>query len=123
MKKRERALVIHQEEELKTYTSALLTELGFRHVLSASTLFMAKLTCEHAREKGYPIQLVVCDDGLPEGALTARRELSEWPFVVVTDTHNPNNTRLAAALGVSHLLFRPYGKAQLEKVLNSLKLK
>jgi hypothetical protein len=123
MEKLERALVIHQDEELKNYTSALLTELGFRHVLTATTLPMAKLTCEHARQKGHPIQLVVCDDGLPGGALAARRELIDWPCVVVTDMHNPNNTRLAAALGVGNLLLRPYGKAQLKKVLTALTLK
>jgi CheY-like chemotaxis protein len=122
MQNLERVLVVHQDEDLKSYTSTILTELGFRHVLTATSLSSAKLTCEHSLQRGHPIQLIVCDDALPEGALVTRRELRDWPCVVVTDSHNPNNVRLAAALGVTKLLFRPYGKAQMAKVLGSINL-
>ena len=116
----ERVLVVQPQEELRAYTSALLSEIGFRHVLQASSLEQASLVMENAQSKKQVIQLVVCDDALPEGALALHREAKAIPCAVIADPTNPRNLRIAARLGVPSLLFRPYGKAQIERVIAAL---
>lgn len=116
----DRVLVVQPQEELRAYTSSLLSEIGFRHVLLASTMAQAQAAVEAAQAKKQPIQLVVCDDSLPEGAIELERLIRPIPCAVIAEPTNPRNLRLAARLGVSSLVFRPYGKVQVERVVGNL---
>lgn len=116
----ERVLVVQPQEELRSYTSSLLTDIGFRHVLQASTLTQAELILQNALATKKSIQLVVCDDTLPEGALALSPLCAAIPCMVISDAENPRNLRIAARLGVPSLIFRPYGKLQVSQAIEAL---
>jgi len=111
---------VQPQEELRSYTSALLSDLGFRHVLQAATLAQAEMILENAKTNKKHIQLVVFDEDIPEGAMTLQGKVSPIPCMVISDAGNPRNLRIAARLGVASLIFRPYGKGQLSKAIDGL---
>lgn len=116
----ERVLVVQSQKELRAYTCSLLTDLGFRHVLQAESMLQAEQILASISASKKSIQLVVCDDTLPEGALAIHQKIAPVPCTVISDAQNPRNVRIAARLGISSLLFRPYGKAQLLKAIVAL---
>jgi len=118
----ERVLVVQPHDELRAYTSALLSDLGFRHVLQAPGLSQALLILDKAKANRQTIQLILCDDTLPEGALELHQRAKHIPCTVISDPDNPRNLRLAAGLGLKALLFRPYGKAQLLRTISDILL-
>lgn len=113
----ETVLVIQPQEELRSYTCSLLTDMGFRHVLQASSITQAELILDKAKIDRKPVGLIVCDDNVPEGALSIMDVCGTIPCSVISDANNPKNLRIAARLGVTAMLFRPYGKSQLTKVI------
>lgn len=115
----ERVLLVQPQEELRSYTARLLGEIGFRHVLQASTLVQAAQLLESARRKKQTVQLVVCDDSLSDGALAVQGLDASLPFLTVSDAHNPRNVRLAARGGVSRMVFRPYGMERLGRAVEA----
>lgn len=115
----DRVLLVQPEAELRAYTARLLAELGFRHVLQAPDAANARRLLEAARAKKHPVQLVVCDDSGGE-ALGVREMAVDVPCLLISDAANPRNVRLAARVGVRGMVFRPYGKGQLEEALAAL---
>ncbi len=113
-------MVIHPDEALRAYTSDLLRALGFRHVLTSPDLATAQRFYASATRGGQLLEVVICDDTLPEGALEVGRTFSHVPCLVVTDRESGEITRLAAALGAGRLLTRPFGRTQLEAALARL---
>lgn len=113
----ETVLVVQPQEELRAYTCSLLTDMGFRHVLQASTVSQAETILENAKHEHKTVGLIVCDDTVPEGSLSMIDKCGAIPCSVISDANNPQNLRIAARLGVTAMLFRPYGKSQLTKVI------
>jgi len=116
----DRVLLVQQEGELANYTMALLDEIGFRHVVHSSDIQQAEKLWRHALEKKKPFQLVVCDDDVVGGCLTLQTSIAPCPFVVFSHVTNAENLRLAAKIGLHGLIFRPYGRAQLERALKAV---
>ena len=113
----ETVLVVQPQEELRAYTCSLLTDMGFRHVLQASTVSQAENILENAKQEHKKVGLIVCDDTVPEGSLCMIDKCGTIPCSVISDANNPQNLRIAARLGVTAMLFRPYGKSHLTKVI------
>lgn len=116
----DRVLVVQSQEELRSYTCSLLSDLGFRHVLQAANSSQAERILESAKTSKRPVQLVVFDDSLAEGSMALQMNIAPVPCMVISDAHNPRNLRIAARLGVSSLVFRPYGKDQLLRAIHQL---
>lgn len=113
-------MVIHPNGALRAYASDLLRALGFRHVLTSPDLETARRFHASATKGGQQLEVILCDDTLPEGALAVGRAFPQVPCLVVTDRAHAGNVRLAAALGARRLLTRPFGRSHLEKALSAL---
>jgi hypothetical protein len=115
----DRVLLVQPEGELANYTISLLDEMGFRHVVYAGDVPQAERLWKNSIEKQRPFQLVVCDDSVAGGGLSFFDLVSPTPLVVFSHPTNPQNLRLAAKIGISHLVFRPYGRTQLEHAIKN----
>jgi len=115
----DRVLLVQPEGELANYTMSLLDEMGFRHVVHANDVPQAERLWKNALEKQRPFQFVVCDDNVFGGALSFFDLVNTTPMVVFSHATNPQNLRLAAKVGISRLVFRPYGRRQLENALKN----
>jgi hypothetical protein len=115
----DRVLLVQPEGELANYTMSLLDEMGFRHVVCANDVQQAERLWKNSLEKQRPFQLVVCDDSVSGGALSFFDLVEKTPMVVFSHATNPQNPRLAAKVGISRLVFRPYGRTQLEYALKN----
>jgi DNA-binding NarL/FixJ family response regulator len=116
----DRVLLVQPEGELANYTMSLLDEMGFRHVVHAADVPQAERLWKNSLEKQRPFQLVVCDDEVSGGGLSFFDLVSPIPMVVFSHATNPQNLRLAAKIGISNLVFRPYGRTQLEYALKAV---
>lgn len=116
----DRVLLVQPESELSSYTSALLDEIGFRHVLHAATPEQAEQVWNSARAKKRPIQIVICDNAIDGGALALEQRLKAQSMVIISSEKNTENVRIAAKVGLPHLIFRPYGREQLEKCISKI---
>jgi DNA-binding NarL/FixJ family response regulator len=116
----QRVLVIQSVPELAAYTCALLDEIGFRHIIEANNPEQAEKLLKNANEKSRPFQLIICDDDIPGGALPIEAMSGNTPLLVISQAENPANLRLAARLGLRGMIFRPYGKSQVEVALRSV---
>ncbi len=116
----DRVLLVQPESELSSYTSALLDEIGFRHVLHAATPEQAEQVWNSAQAKKRPIQVVICDDAIDGGALSLEQRLQAQSMVIISSEQNHENVRIAARVGLSRLMFKPYGREQLEKCISKV---
>lgn len=116
----DRVLLVQPESELSSYTSALLDEIGFRHVLHAANAEQAEQVWNSAQTKKRPIQVVICDDAIDGGALALEERLKPQSMVIISSEKNTENIRIAARVGLSRLIFRPYGRDQLEKCISKV---
>jgi len=116
----DRVLLVQSEGELANYTMSLLDEMGFRHVVHAADVSQAERLWKNSLEKQRPFQLVVCDDEVSGGGLSFFDIISPTPMVVFSHATNPQNLRLAAKIGISNLVFRPYGRTQFEYALKAV---
>lgn len=115
-----RILVVQSVPELAEYTCGLLDDIGFRHIARAETAQEATELLKKAKESQRQFQAIVCDDEIREGALALIDACEGLPVLAISDPANENNLQLAARLGLSGLIFRPYGKAHFEKALSQL---
>ena len=113
----DRVLLVQPQGELANYTMSLLDEMGFRHIVHAADVPQAERLWKNSLEKQRPFQLVVCDDSVSGGGLSFFDLVAPTPMVVFSHASNPQNLRLAAKIGISRLIFRPYGRTQLEQAL------
>lgn len=116
----QRVLVVQSGPELAAYTCGLLDDIGFRHVIEARDAEQAEKLLRNAQEKSRPFQVIICDDAIPGGALPIELLSKETPMLVISESQNPTNLRLAARLGLSGLIFRPYGRIQFEEALRTV---
>ena len=116
----ERVLVVQTTPVLANYTISLLDEMGFRHVVHASDAEQATRLWKSAQESKKPFQLIVCDDEIDAGALELTRTVGNAPLVVFSHAQSVQNLRLAARIGLSGLVFRPYGRQQLEAAVKAV---
>ena len=114
----ERVLLVQSEPELAKYTTNLLDELGFRHIVLAKTLDEFTEIWKNSIEKNKKFQLIVCDDEQIKSALEIKDVAISTHIIVISSPQNKNNLRIASRLGLEGLIFRPYGKSQLEKCIN-----
>jgi DNA-binding NarL/FixJ family response regulator len=105
---------------LAQYTISLLDEMGFRHVVHASDTEQATRLWRSAQEAKKPFQLIVCDNDIDKGALELTREMNSLPLVVFSHAQSEQNLRLVARIGLHGLVFRPYGREQLEAAVRSV---
>lgn len=115
-----RILVVQSVPELAEYTCRLLDDIGFRHIARAETAQEATELLKKAKESQRQFQAIVCDDEIREGALALIDACEGVPVLAISDPANENNLQLAARLGLSGLIFRPYGKVHFEKALSQL---
>lgn len=113
----ERVLLLQPQIELAKYTASLLDEIGFRHVICAASAAQAERLWHHSIETGRSFQLAVCDDMTPGSGLHLQSLIAPLPMIVFSDSHNPDNLKLAARMGIGGIIFRPYGKAQLARAI------
>lgn len=116
----DRVLLVQPDGELANYTMSLLDEMGFRHVVHAADVSQAERLWKNSLDKKRPFQLVVCDDEIPGGGLGFYDTIHPVPMVVFSHPNNLQNLRLAAKIGIAQLVFRPYGRTQLEYALKSV---
>ncbi|MFP5459438.1 MAG: hypothetical protein ACLGG7_11950 [Bacteriovoracia bacterium] len=115
-----RILVVQSVPELAEYTCGLLDDIGFRHIARAETAQEATELLRKAKEGHRQFQAIVCDDDIRDGALALIDACDGVPLLAISDPANDNNLQLAARLGLSGLIFRPYGRAQFETALAQL---
>ncbi len=116
----DRVLLVQPESELSSYTSALLDEIGFRHVLHAASLEQAEQVWKSAQAKKRPIQVVICDDAIDGGALALEQHFQAQTMVIISTEQNTENVRIAAKVGLNRLIFKPYGREQLENCISKV---
>ncbi|MBY0517337.1 MAG: response regulator [Bacteriovoracaceae bacterium] len=114
----ERVLLVQSEPELAKYTTNLLDELGFRHIILAKSMDEFTEIWNNSIEKNKKFQLIVCDDEQIKSALQIKDVANETPIIVLSSPNNKNNLRIASRLGLDGLIFRPYGRTQLEKCVS-----
>lgn len=112
-----RILVVQAVPELAAYTCGLLDDIGFRHITQASSAREAIELLRSARENARMFQAVVCDDGVLDGDGQLLEACGDVPVLAISGPESPHNLQLAARLGLSGLIFRPYGRAQVESAI------
>ncbi len=115
-----RVLLVQSAGELANYTALLLDEIGFRHVVHATDATQAERLWKNAKDKQRPFYLVVCDDEIQGDCLQLQQLVAPLPCLILSHSQNPRNLRLAARLGLSHLIFRPYGRHQFQQALEKI---
>ena len=116
----ERVLVVQADGELARYTCALLDDIGFRHIIHAPDLAHAEKLWSNAISKARPFQLIVCDDEVSGGAMGVHQLTGTTPMVIFSTPQNPRNLRLAARIGIKGLVFRPYGREQIARAMETV---
>jgi hypothetical protein len=113
----QRCLVIQSDLELASYTCSLLDKIGYRHILNAHSITQAKNLIANLRESQEKIDLIVMDDAVDEGAIALKEFLKTIPTIIISSENAQNNLNLTAHFKLNQIIFKPYGRKQIEKCM------